>query len=812
VSARRVLAASLRSPLLPAAALLVMLFAWTASEGLPFGFGAAQDGLYNLLTQALEKKQLHLLIEPAPGLFELSDPYEPARNASTRLHDASLFHGHYYVYFGIVPVVAAFLPWRLAGLGDLPEPAAAVAFAVVAFVFAALLLGRLLEAHLGPTSYGRRLCALLALGSASGLPFILRGAYVYEVAIAAGACFSMAAAYLFVCSADAPSRWPAVGAGLCLGLAVGCRPNLLVLAAVLPFLVWSPRRLESGGGWRKLTAIAAPFATCLFLLGAYNHARFGSSTEFGTRFQLAALRRISWWEPSTVPYTLYYLFLAPPRLSLDFPFVLPDHAWPFGGSPPDGFFLDERTTGALVHAPLLLILLAAGWILPRAGVRQAGLLRLRLSLVAGAGLLLSLATSAAFSSVAMRFEVDFLFLLLVPALVLWLAARAALQGHRYRRVLSATLWLALAWSVLAGLALGVTGARDELRNVNPELFASLERRFEPVRLAAGSLLEPDHLLRLRARIAFPERTTSDAEALLSWGRAEEHDVLWVRATPAGYVFTLDPAAAREHSPAPPPSASLPLTPARFYEVTFELDRLRRAVRATIDGRPAFTLRGTLTALHPNRAWFGRGPKGLGRQFAAFSGTILPEAMWLAGPPGLESLPPILPAPAIVRERRDEEAGATVGQTRLVAGRAGADLFTSSGWRWIPLPFVERAFYSGRISPRADAEWRPLLAWGDTVTTEALLLRGASDRHRRLALAAWTGSWSVDETAASDGGEGRFDVSIDRPGRTLTVDLDGHRVLSSSRELPPLSGARLYVGELPPGVRLEPRVFDATCRP
>ena len=87
---------------------------------------------------------------------------DPGRNAPYRYHDASLYRGRYYLYFGVVPVLVAFGPWRLVGLGDLPEPAAAAAFALVGFVFGALLLLRhLLRRHLELPR---------ALDAASGLP------------------------------------------------------------------------------------------------------------------------------------------------------------------------------------------------------------------------------------------------------------------------------------------------------------------------------------------------------------------------------------------------------------------------------------------------------------------------------------------------------------------------------------------------------------------------------------------------------------------------------------------------------------------
>jgi DNA repair protein RadC len=59
------------------------------------------------------------------------------------------------VYFGVVPVVAAFLPWRRLGLGDPPEPLAACVFGLRRVVESALRRGAaaLVLAHNHPNAH-----------------------------------------------------------------------------------------------------------------------------------------------------------------------------------------------------------------------------------------------------------------------------------------------------------------------------------------------------------------------------------------------------------------------------------------------------------------------------------------------------------------------------------------------------------------------------------------------------------------------------------------------------------------------------------
>jgi len=123
-----------------------MFYRWTAtSSGDAFEFQTHSPAHYNLLTEGFLRGHLYLAQDPAPELLALPDPRDPEANARWRLHDASLYHGHYYLYFGPVPVLALYVPLRL--LGGSPSPnLAAFIFAAFGYTFSCVLLWRLLVA------------------------------------------------------------------------------------------------------------------------------------------------------------------------------------------------------------------------------------------------------------------------------------------------------------------------------------------------------------------------------------------------------------------------------------------------------------------------------------------------------------------------------------------------------------------------------------------------------------------------------------------------------------------------------------------
>jgi hypothetical protein len=803
-----------QGPLAGAALLLAGFYAWTASGGWSFELGEPHDGHYDLLARALVRGQLHLTVEPRPELLEMSEPYEPGRNGPYRLHDASLYHGRYYLYFGVVPAALLFVPWRLAGLGDLPQSLAAALFAWGGFLFSALLLRRLQLAYLGPRPRWMEWLAILTLGLANVAPFILRAPFVYEVAIAGGYFFLAGSAFFFW-SAGEGGRLR-VGrlslGGLFLGLAIGCRPNLLVAVPLLPLLAWPALREGGERRGRAVLAVLAPLGLCLLLLGAYNALRFGSPLEFGARYQLAGMRPVAWLDPRAVPPTLFFDFLAPPSARLEFPFLFPDRDYP--GTTPAGYFKDTSTTGAIAHSPFLLLLVAAPFLLRRAPVEGRALLRNAIAVLVAVGLLIPLATSYAFASGAMRFQVDFVSFLAVPALLLWFLG-ATLEDDRLRRAFRYGGLLAIVWSCVVNLCLSLTGASDGLRRDNPALFASLERRFEPLRIALGRVLDRDGHTVVRLRAAFPERLAAEAEPLLSSGTVAASDVLWVReGGPGSFVFFLETAHGETLSAAP-----RSLEPGRFYDAEVDLDRVARGVVLKLDGAEVARFPARLAPVRADSVWLGRSPRGKGAaDLGRFSGSLVSQAMMWAGPPGLESLPPISAAPAIHTETVDEPpSSAVAGQLWVPASGAGAYLFVDPGWRWIPRRFVDRVRVQRAVefADLPPGALEPVLVSGDEAAADGVYARHLGQGRLVFGLAHWRAGWELGAfgpPVASRPGSRTLSVLLDRAAQRTIVELDGQVVFQGQGELRAIDRSLLAVGKSPPGMTLGRPVFAGRIRP
>jgi hypothetical protein len=376
--------------------------------------------------------------------------------------------------------------------------------------------------------------------------------------------------------------------------------------------------------------------------------------------------------------------------------------------------------------------------------------------------------------------------------------------------------LLLAWSVLAGLALSIQGGSDGLRLFNPPAFAALERRFEPLRILMGRLLVRDSRGTFRARIAFPERAADPEEPVLSSGSKDSHDVLSSRqAGPGLFTLELRPAVGPPQSTRP-----LPFEPGRFYDLAFELDHVRRVLVGRVDGREAFRLDARVGPAAPNRIEFGRGPRGRGAVYLGrFSGTIVPEPMIWAGRPGLESLPPLSPLPAVHTDSPQEKpTDPAPGLLWIPGGKEGAYVHTGTEWRWIPRAYVDRVRVRRTVDfarlPAGAIE--PLVSSGDKEAAEAVYVRHMGGERAGLGLARWRGAWELgpagEAFAARPGSPKSLDLVLDRVAGDVVVRLDDREVLRTKVEIAPIDRALVAVGRSPEGIPLGRGTFAGRLSP
>lgn len=449
--------------------------------------------------EGFRARHLHFAIEPAAALVAKANPFDPAWKPLW-YWDASLYNGHYYLYWGPAPALL------LAGFKTLCRVRARIGDQYVVFALASLqaLAGLLLIDRAHRRSFPA-VPGIFVVLAAAVFAFVnptlynLARAGVYEAAIVGGHAFLVTGllfAFHAVTGDGSRQRLYLALAGVSWAMALGSRasiaPGVLLLVAATCWLT-APGDAAGPHRWRRraraLAWLGTPVAVGVACLLAYNKLRFDAWFDFGRHYQLT-------WIPFSgsaafVPANAWSYLLRPFAMRCTFPYLhavtdMGARALPAWLRPPHGYIVYEPVIGCLLAIPW-------AWLAPVsavAGIRRGwALARGRGDSDAAAVAVTWLAVATSLAAVAsfvvpltlfwatMRFLGDMTpALTLVGTLGWWLCwARFRESASRRRLVVSAAVVLALA-TVGVGVALGFTGQYGHFREHNPALLDRLENR------------------------------------------------------------------------------------------------------------------------------------------------------------------------------------------------------------------------------------------------------------------------------------------------------------------------------------------------
>jgi hypothetical protein len=510
-------------------------YVWTATSGEDrLSLALTKHDLYNRLVDGFLAGRLGFLEEPPLELHTLAYPYDPAQNAPYRkFHDVAYYKGRYYLYFGPAPAVVLLAPWKLLTGTYLPQHIAVAVFAWGAALLGVFLLRGLHRKYFPEVPSWILLGCNLAVLFGSLLPVLLRRPVYYELAIASGCFFSMLGLVLIeraVRGGAFRNRW-LMGASLAFGFAVASRPNLVFAGAgALAWVLWPQVKPLVTAGRRDwaallpiLTPAFAPMGAVILALLAYNQARFGSPTEFGTYYQLAGGNQQTTAMMSAnylLPNLWYYLF-APAQFSLYFPFIQVTGFLPF--TTPAGYTGQENMYGLLVTLPFLW---AAVW-LWRSSRRNPGLMPESLrQFAASAGILAGVAGAflLLMSGANNRYFLDFVPVLAVVAGIGVLTWDASRQG--WSRVAGRVLWgTALVATLFFNVFVSLQH-NELMRHHNPEGYRKLAYAFNYFsHWTKGD--DAGQAGPIKIRLEFPRERTGRLEPLVVTGLAFRADFIYV---------------------------------------------------------------------------------------------------------------------------------------------------------------------------------------------------------------------------------------------------------------------------------------------
>lgn len=364
---------------------------------------------YEKITESFLKGQLYFDDEVSEELLGLENPYDPQARWEAGANyrwDHAYYNGHYYMYFGVVPVFLLFLPYRVITGTALTTYHATQVFTAV-FIIGLFFLFRLLAKKYFP---GLSLAAYISMGvafSALSVWYASSAPALYCTAITSAICLSVWSLYFFIKAVlFTPEERKATLYAVCgaaLGaLEFGCRPTIaLSNLLVLPLLVIYLKKRKFT--WRlvlDLCCAALPYVVVAVGLMYYNYARFGNPFEFGQAYQLTVADQSG-----------YGSILS----QLNFTKIWDGIYFHFLNVQPQKAFIE---IGLLISFPILLIsILAAFRPKTSALIRQSGLVYW-IALIPVTVLLIVISQVAYSPVTLVRYRSDFNYLLGIKAFML----------------------------------------------------------------------------------------------------------------------------------------------------------------------------------------------------------------------------------------------------------------------------------------------------------------------------------------------------------------------------------------------------------
>ncbi len=255
---------------------------------------------YDELAQAFLEGKVYIDDDDVPqSLIDMENPYDSTERSLQSQNsgdsypwDVAYYDGHYYVYFGIVPLLIMYLPFRI--IFDSPFPSA-VGIMIFSAIFALgvfKLLEFLCKKKFKNVSVGTFLLVGLTFINCCGMTFLCKRPDFYSVPIITAMAFVVWGIFFWL-----KGLWGAENkriffllGSLCCALAVGCRPqSLLMSAAALPIFIpyfFKEKNIKKKSGIGDLVFLALPYLVVGGVIMYYNYIRFDSPFDFGSGYNL----------------------------------------------------------------------------------------------------------------------------------------------------------------------------------------------------------------------------------------------------------------------------------------------------------------------------------------------------------------------------------------------------------------------------------------------------------------------------------------------------------------------------------------------
>ena len=441
---------------------------------------------YQELARNLEKGTVEMTEQYVdPKLLEVENPYDTitllAENITYSM-DYAFYNGHYYSYFGIVPELLLYYPYRVTRKADLPNYKAMYAFYVLLTIGVFLTVTGFVKRYIKSIPYIWYIGVISVMQLSANFIYLTARSDIYNIPIMGAVAFSFTGLGLWLYALNAKNAiirkiYISLGS-LCMALVAGCRPQLLLLSGVA--LIWfifedgfKNRSLFTKKSIIDTVCFCMPYLIVAIPVCWYNYARFGNIFDFGATYSLTTNdMNHRGFNFDRLIRSLYCFLFQPPTVNTVFPFL---EASKVDGNYM-GRFLCEYTYGGILVANAFMVSL---WTMLVTGLKkiERPIRLLILYLVICAVIVAGFDANGA--GVLYRYTCDFAPLFILASAVLWLIhldkGRHIVEYKHICRIAFICMILSLAYAFLTFIA---SGSVISLENDNRLLFHAIADYFK----------------------------------------------------------------------------------------------------------------------------------------------------------------------------------------------------------------------------------------------------------------------------------------------------------------------------------------------
>lgn len=260
----------------------------------------APDVEYQELADAIIDGQFSLELPVSKTLKEMENPYDPVKRDQLMKEagewyyvDHAFYKGKYYCYFGIVPALLFFVPYKLITGHHLRTWVAVILcgelYCIASYIFVYILQKKYFKKN----SLGIYLLGTNIFIAMSSIVYLVFYGNVYSIPIMLAILLGILGLSFWIEASgkEKINKLYLIIGATCIALIIGCRPQLAIIVLLAFPIFWNDikeRKFFSLKGISNTLCVIIPFLIVGFSIMGYNYVRFGSVMDFGANYNLTS--------------------------------------------------------------------------------------------------------------------------------------------------------------------------------------------------------------------------------------------------------------------------------------------------------------------------------------------------------------------------------------------------------------------------------------------------------------------------------------------------------------------------------------------